>query len=98
MRRFENGLQGGPWRYQCYSALKGEFWYDEFVRDLLSGSCKAAGCYRVKILPIFDMTLSRPNSHHGSMGRGVSDGKVPHLPSQIFTEYLMRQHTAASAL
>lgn len=68
-------MPGGPWRYTCYSAVKGEYWYDDFVRGLLSGPCKS-GCSRVKMLPIFDMTLLNPNSHHGSMGRGVDDGQV----------------------
>ena len=74
-RRFENLLPGGPWRYACFSAAKGEYWYDDFVRRLLAGPCKG-GCSRVEVLPIFEMTRARPDSHHGSMGRGVADGQA----------------------
>ena len=31
-------------------------------------------CERMQVLPIFNMSLPRYNSHFGSFGRGVADG------------------------
>lgn len=72
---FENQLPGGPWQYNCRPAQIGETWYDDYVRYLLTGPCKD-DCSSIKVLPIFEMTLPRHNSHHGSMGRGQPKGRA----------------------
>ena len=73
--RIEYQLPGGPWRYACEPAAVGEFWHDDYVASLLAGPC-GRNCANISILPIFDMTLPRHMSHHGSLGRGSAQGRA----------------------
>lgn len=55
--RFEHELSGGPWQYQCYPALVGEGWYDDYVRYLLQGPCKD-GCSHIKVMIFSGIAMS----------------------------------------
>jgi hypothetical protein len=70
-----DNILGGPWRYNCWPADKGEFWFDDYVDGLLAGPCQR-GCAHVRVLQVFNMTLPRYNSHMGSMGRGMASGEA----------------------
>ncbi|CAL8469667.1 g9208 [Coccomyxa elongata] len=68
----EEGLEGVPTRQRCEPASVGEFWYRDHVVSVLK-ECGAA-CKNIRLLPIFDMSLSRYDSHHGTYGRGKESG------------------------
>ena len=57
----------------CYPASVGEYWYDDFIRELLQ-DCD--DCGNIQMLPIFELSLMRHNAHHGSLGRG----RANHMP------------------
>ena len=76
-RQVEESLRGDPRlppREHCEPARVGEFWYDEYVRDVL-GRC-GQPCAHISMLPIFNVSLGRFNSHHGSFGRGRDEDKL----------------------
>ncbi|EIE21418.1 hypothetical protein COCSUDRAFT_43154 [Coccomyxa subellipsoidea C-169] len=68
----EEGLPGVPARPKCEPAAVGEFWFREHVVSVLK-ECGAA-CAKIRLMPIFDMTLARYESHHGTFGRGKDTG------------------------
>jgi hypothetical protein len=63
-----------PPRPRCEPAAVGEFWYDEYIRELLR-EC-GPRCAHISVLPVFDLSLGRPDSHHGSFGRGRVDDAI----------------------
>lgn len=59
-------------RERCEQASVGEYWFREHVVHTLK-ECGPA-CDNIRLLPIYDMSLSRHNSHHGTYGRGKETG------------------------
>lgn len=72
VRACAQGLEGVPVRQRCSPASVGEFWFREHVVSVL----KECGepCKNIRLLPIFDLTLARFDSHHGTFGRGKDTG------------------------
>lgn len=66
------GMEGVPVRQQCDPAAVGEFWFRDHVVSVLK-EC-GTDCANIRLLPVFDMSLSRHNSHHGTFGRGKESG------------------------
>ncbi|EIE21588.1 hypothetical protein COCSUDRAFT_66960 [Coccomyxa subellipsoidea C-169] len=52
----------------CPATKLGESWYEEYVRAFLR-KC-GTKCSHVSLLPVFQLTVGRPNSHMGSFGHG----------------------------
>ena len=50
---------------ECMATEEGETWYDDFIKGYLR-SC-GAKCSNIKILPIFELSLSRHRSHIGPL-------------------------------
>jgi hypothetical protein len=48
--------------------------YQDWISDHLA-QC-GEPCARIRVLPIFDLSLPRYDSHHGSFGRGRFDDKA----------------------
>lgn len=46
--RSVGGLVGGNFQYGCQPASVGEFWYDDFMRDLILDEC-GDDCKHVKV-------------------------------------------------
>ena len=65
-------LEGVPVRERCDPASVGEYWFREHVVHTLK-ECGPA-CANIRLLPIYDLSLSRHNSHHGTYGRGKETG------------------------
>ena len=65
-------LEGVPTREECDRASVGEYWYREHVVHTLE-ACGAA-CSNIRLLPIYDLSLARHDSHHGTYGRGKEGG------------------------
>ena len=59
-------------RERCDPASVGEYWFREHVVHTLK-ECGPA-CSSIRLLPIYDLSLSRHNSHHGTYGRGKETG------------------------
>ena len=59
-------------RERCDPASVGEYWFREHVVHTLK-ECGPA-CSNIRLLPIYDLSLSRHNSHHGTYGRGKETG------------------------
>ncbi|CAL5228102.1 g11175 [Coccomyxa viridis] len=68
----EEPLEGVPVRERCDPASVGEYWFREHVVHTLK-ECGPA-CSNIRMLPIYDLSLSRHNSHHGTFGRGKETG------------------------
>ena len=56
------------------SLLTGEYWYDRWMREELTNCGES--CSHVHMLPIFQMSVTRADSHFGSFGRGRSDKQI----------------------
>ena len=56
----------------CPPTKVGESWYEEYVRAFLR-KC-GSKCSHVSLLPVFQLTVGKPNSHMGSFGHG-KDGQ-----------------------
>jgi hypothetical protein len=52
----------------CPPTKLGESWYEEYVRAFLR-KC-GTKCSHISLLPVFQLTVGRPNSHMGSFGHG----------------------------
>ena len=65
-------LEAVPPREKCDPASVGEYWFREHVVHTLK-AC-GAECSNIRLLPIYDMSLARHNSHHGTYGRGKEVG------------------------
>jgi len=64
--------EGVPAREQCDPVTVGEYWF----REQTLAALKECGepCKKIKLLPVFDLSLARHDSHHGSFGRGKDMG------------------------
>ncbi|CAL8469668.1 g9209 [Coccomyxa elongata] len=71
----DEGIPGVPPRAKCEPASVGEFWYGDWIRTYLNTTC-GEPCAKIRVLPIFDLSLARYDSHHGSFGRGRFDDKA----------------------
>ena len=49
--------------------------YGDWTRTFLNTTC-GGPCAKIRVLPIFDLSLPRFDSHHGSFGRGRFDDKA----------------------
>jgi hypothetical protein len=59
----------------CLWHLKVGCRYGDWARTFLNKTC-GASCANIRVLPIFDLSLPRYDSHHGSFGRGRFDDKA----------------------
>jgi hypothetical protein len=50
--------------------------YRDWMETFLNTTC-GDSCSKIQTLPIFDLSLSRYNSHHGSFGRWVLGCSCP---------------------
>lgn len=44
------GIVGGEFQYECQPATVGEFWYDQFIRGLITNICKDP-CKNIRVSP-----------------------------------------------
>ncbi|CAL8467102.1 g6638 [Coccomyxa elongata] len=62
-------VSGEDYQEGCKPAALGEVWYDKWVADYLS-SC-GAKCDRVHMLPVFQLSLNKHQSHLGSISKAT---------------------------
>ncbi|CAL5222153.1 g4478 [Coccomyxa viridis] len=67
-------LKDMPKQEVCEPAKHGEYYYDTEIMKYL----KKCGefCAHIHILPVYHLSLPAHNSHHGSFGRGISEGAI----------------------